>query len=175
MSKQSIREARRAARAARMRRQRILLGLSGVLIVVVIAVFAYTRLAGNPNAASTQSPGSGANQVITQSGLKYEDLLVGSGPAVKVGDTVSVHYTGTLEDGTKFDSSLDRGTPFEFTVGQGRVIAGWDEGLQGMQVGGKRKLTIPPDLGYGASGAGAVIPPGATLIFEVELLSINGN
>ena len=175
MSKNSIREARRAARAARLRRQRMILGLSGVLILAVIAFFAYRAFTSDEEPTSTQSPGSGPNQVVTQSGLKYEDLAVGTGAAAQVGDTVAVHYTGTLEDGTKFDSSIDSGVPLEFTLGQGRVIAGWEEGIQGMQVGGKRKLTIPPDLGYGASGYPPVIPANATLIFDVELVSINGN
>jgi FKBP-type peptidyl-prolyl cis-trans isomerase len=175
MSKNSIREARRAARNARIRRQRLLLGLVGILVLALIAFFAYRALTNNPEAGSTQSPGSGANQVVTQSGLKYEDLAVGTGPAAKVGDKVAVHYIGTLEDGTKFDSSVEGGVPLEFTLGQGRVIAGWEEGIQGMQVGGKRKLTIPPDLGYGAGGYPPVIPGNATLIFDVELVSINGN
>ncbi|MCI0520816.1 MAG: FKBP-type peptidyl-prolyl cis-trans isomerase [Chloroflexi bacterium] len=104
--------------------------------------------------------------------LKIEDLAVGDGAEAVKGNTVLVHYTGWLTDGTKFDSSLDRGQPFQFTLGAGRVIQGWDIGVAGMKVGGKRKLTIPPDLGYGASGAGGVIPPDATLIFEVELLEI---
>lgn len=110
--------------------------------------------------------------VTTKSGLKYVDQKVGEGPEVKSGDTVSVHYTGWLKDGTKFDSSKDRGQPFPVPVGQGRVIKGWDEGLQGMKAGGKRKLIIPPALGYGARGFGGVIPPNAELIFEVELLKI---
>ncbi len=104
---------------------------------------------------------------------QIEDFVVGSGPAAKAGDEVSVHYTGTLADGTKFDSSLDRGRPFSFPLGKGRVIRGWDVGVEGMQVGGKRKLIIPAEEGYGSSGAGASIPPGATLVFEVELLQIN--
>ena len=112
------------------------------------------------------------NVVTTDSGLQYEDLVVGDGPEAKPGDTVSVHYTGWLTDGTKFDSSLDRNQEFEFPLGAGRVIKGWDEGVAGMKVGGKRKLTIPPELGYGDRGAGALIPPGATLIFEVELFGI---
>lgn len=110
--------------------------------------------------------------ITTASGLKYEDLQEGSGAAAKAGDTVSVHYTGWLTDGQKFDSSHDRRSPFSFKLGAGRVIKGWDEGVSGMKVGGKRKLTIPSELGYGSRGAGGVIPPNAELIFEVELLKI---
>ena len=110
--------------------------------------------------------------VTTASGLKYDDLKVGAGAEAKAGQTVSVHYTGWLTDGRKFDSSVDRGQPFQFALGLGQVIKGWDEGVQGMKIGGKRKLTIPPGLGYGARGAGGVIPPNATLIFDVELLGI---
>lgn len=109
---------------------------------------------------------------MTDSGLKYMDLVEGEGRTAEAGQTVSVHYTGWLTDGTKFDSSLDRNAPFNFPLGGGRVIRGWDEGVQGMRVGGKRKLTIPPHLGYGPTGAGGVIPPNATLVFEVELLEV---
>lgn len=112
----------------------------------------------------------GAKAVTTDSGLRYEDIVVGTGASPQRGHQVTVHYTGTLEDGTKFDSSVDRGQPFTFQIGVGRVIRGWDEGVLTMKVGGKRKLVIPPQLGYGARGAGGVIPPNATLVFEVELL-----
>lgn len=111
-------------------------------------------------------------EVTTSSGLKYVDQVVGMGEAAVAGKNVSVHYTGWLESGKKFDSSVDRGQPFSFPLGAGRVIKGWDEGVQGMKVGGKRKLTIPSDLGYGSRGAGGVIPPNATLIFDVELLGV---
>lgn len=110
--------------------------------------------------------------VTTKTGLQYVELKVGEGAMPKMGDTVVVHYTGWLEDGVKFDSSVDRGEPFAFPIGRGRVILGWDEGVGTMRVGGVRKLIIPSELGYGASGAGGVIPPNATLIFEVELLEI---
>jgi FKBP-type peptidyl-prolyl cis-trans isomerase FkpA len=109
---------------------------------------------------------------ITDSGLKYQDLVEGDGAVALAGREVVVHYTGWLTDGSKFDSSVDRGQPFSFSLGRGMVIRGWDEGVSGMQVGGKRKLTIPPPLGYGAQGAGGVIPPNATLVFEVELLEV---
>ena len=112
------------------------------------------------------------NEITTDSGLKYEDIRLGEGSlCTGRGQTAIVHYTGWLEDGTKFDSSRDRNDPFRFPLGGGRVIRGWDEGVQGMQVGGTRKLTLPPHLGYGAAGAGGVIPPNATLVFEVELLA----
>ncbi|MFL7808306.1 MAG: FKBP-type peptidyl-prolyl cis-trans isomerase [Anaerolineae bacterium] len=115
-----------------------------------------------------------ADYVVTDSGLKYYDLAEGMGPTAEIGERVQVHYTGWLEDGTKFDSSLDRGEPFSFILGSGQVIQGWDEGVAGMKVGGRRQLVIPPDLGYGSAGAGEVIPPDATLIFEIELLTIQG-
>ena len=110
--------------------------------------------------------------ITTASGLIIEDITEGAGDEATAGQTVSVHYTGWLTDGTKFDSSKDRHEPFEFPLAARWVIAGWDEGVQGMKVGGTRKLTIPPNLGYGARGAGGVIPPNATLVFEVELLAI---
>ena len=124
--------------------------------------------------AQSQAPagGGGGSEVTTASGLKYTDVKVGTGAEAKSGQNVSVHYTGTLTDGKKFDSSKDRNQPFNFPLGAGRVIKGWDEGVAGMKVGGVRKLTIPANLGYGAQGAGGVIPPNATLLFEVELLDV---
>jgi FKBP-type peptidyl-prolyl cis-trans isomerase FkpA len=108
----------------------------------------------------------------TPSGLRYQDEAVGNGTTAAAGKTVSVHYTGWLPNGEKFDSSRDRNQPFGFTLGAGQVIAGWDEGVAGMKVGGRRKLVIPPDLGYGTAGAPPDIPPGATLVFDVELLDV---
>ncbi len=122
--------------------------------------------AAAPGAAGTEET------VTTASGLSYVDVKPGTGASPQAGQTAVVHYTGWLTDGKKFDSSRDRGTPFRFRVGQGQVIKGWDEGVATMQVGGVRKLTIPPQLGYGAAGAGGVIPPNATLVFEVELLGV---
>ncbi|MDY6783049.1 MAG: FKBP-type peptidyl-prolyl cis-trans isomerase [Cyanobacteriota bacterium] len=113
------------------------------------------------------------NVVTTDSGLQYVDIVEGDGATPQKGQTVTVHYTGTLEDGTKFDSSRDRGSPFSFKIGVGQVIQGWDEGVGSMKVGGRRKLIIPSELGYGARGAGGVIPPNATLLFDVELLRIS--
>ena len=110
--------------------------------------------------------------IKTPSGLTIEDLVVGTGDAAKSGQRVSVHYTGWTTDGKKFDSSKDRGQAFLFSLGRGEVIRGWDEGVAGMKIGGQRTLTIPPDMGYGARGAGGVIPPNATLLFEVELLAV---
>ncbi|MBX9687011.1 MAG: FKBP-type peptidyl-prolyl cis-trans isomerase [Candidatus Obscuribacterales bacterium] len=112
------------------------------------------------------------NLSTTSSGLQYEDKKVGEGASPNRGQTVSVHYTGWLTDGTKFDSSVDRGRPFEFVIGVGQVIKGWDEGVASMKIGGKRTLVIPSDLGYGSRGAGGLIPPNATLVFDVELLGI---
>ena len=121
---------------------------------------------------ATQTEVDEDDYTTTESGLQYYDIEEGDGPSPEAGDTVVVHYTGWLEDGTKFDSSLDRGEPFPFALGAGGVIPGWDEGVATMQVGGKRQLVIPPDLAYGEQGAGGVIPPDATLVFEVELLEI---
>ena len=119
-----------------------------------------------------QQPDPDIEIVEGKKGLKYQDLVVGEGEVAKNGKSVTVHYTGWLTDGTKFDSSVDAGRPFTFQLGRGQVIAGWDQGVKGMQVGGKRKLIIPSSLGYGARGAGGVIPPHADLIFDVQLLRV---
>jgi len=120
----------------------------------------------------TPTPVNPGDYVTTASGLRYYDLAVGDGPIVQNGMQVTVHYSGWLTDGSQFDSSLDRGEPFSFVIGRGQLIPGWEEGVLGMRVGGRRQLVIPPDLGYGSQGAGGVIPPDATLIFEVEVLSV---
>ena len=130
-----------------------------------------------PTAANSNAAKPSATKNVISKGklvteLKIEDIVVGDGAEAKAGQNVTVHYRGTLEDGTPFDASYDRGKPFDFTLGAGEVIKGWDQGVAGMKVGGKRKLTIPSELGYGARGAGGVIPPNATLIFEVELLKV---
>ncbi len=147
--------------------------------MVVIALLATISIggcgdsAGSPTQKPVTSGASTASTTPVATNLKIEDLVVGTGPAAKKGDRVTVDYTGWLTDGTKFDSSLDRNQPFTFTLGSGQVIAGWDQGVAGMMAGGKRRLTIPPELGYGAKGAGKTIPPNATLVFEVEMKKIN--
>lgn len=110
--------------------------------------------------------------ITTASGLQYEEVLVGTGAEAKAGMLVTAHYHGTLTNGQVFDSSVKRNEPFSFRLGAGQVIKGWDEGIAGMKIGGKRRLTIPPELGYGARGAGGVIPPNATLVFDVELVDV---
>jgi peptidylprolyl isomerase len=134
-------------------------------------ILAQANLLTQPE-TTPMSAESAENIVTTESGLQYIDIVEGTGEAPKKGQTVSVHYTGTLTNGDKFDSSRDRGQPFEFPLGAGRVIKGWDEGIASMKIGGQRQLIIPPDLGYGARGAGGVIPPNATLLFDVELLGV---
>ncbi|OGT98396.1 MAG: peptidylprolyl isomerase [Geobacteraceae bacterium GWB2_52_12] len=125
-----------------------------------------------PAFAAKEAKNNNGKIVTTASGLKYVDVVVGKGTSPTAGKNVKVHYTGTLENGRKFDSSLDRNEPFSFTIGVGQVIKGWDEGVMTMKVGGKRKLIIPSQLGYGARGAGGVIPPNSTLLFDVELLDV---
>ncbi len=149
----------------------ILGGAVGLLLTAAVAVVALTAVFGDLAIADEKKEG-GEKVITTKSGLKYVDQKVGDGTEAKAGSKVKVHYTGTLENGKKFDSSVDRNEPFEVTLGAGRVIKGWDEGLQGMKVGGKRKLIIPPELGYGERGAGGVIPGNATLIFVVEMLEV---
>ncbi len=153
-------------------------GLAIIVGIVALAIFAYFIFGLNQKPADTFSHASSTKQVppIEQTGtetqgLKIEDITVGTGREVKSGDVVTIHYLGTLPDGTKFDSSYDRNEPYETQIGVGTVIKGWDLGVVGMKVGGKRKLTIPPALGYGESGSGQ-IPPNATLIFELELVGI---
>lgn len=146
-------------------------GLAQTAPVAVVQSAAEPTLVAQANLLTQEAtPMTEENVVTTDSGLKYVDIVEGTGATPQKGQTVSVHYTGTLENGTKFDSSRDRGQPFQFPLGAGRVIKGWDEGIATMKVGGQRKLIIPPDLGYGSRGAGGVIPPNATLLFDVELL-----
>lgn len=139
---------------------------------IIPLIFLGLLFAGCAKESQQAQPSPEAGKVITTaSGLQYEDTLLGAGQEAKAGDTVTVHYTGTLTDGTKFDSSLDRGTPFTFLLGAGKVIKGWDEGVAGIKVGGKRKLTIPAELGYGNQEVGT-IPANSTLLFDVELLAV---
>jgi FKBP-type peptidyl-prolyl cis-trans isomerase len=143
--------------------------LTAIVTFVVTAVFAQGGSAKPNTSAPTKVTGAATK---TPDGLEYWDIKVGTGPAATAGHTVKVHYTGWLTNGKKFDSSVDRGEPFMFDLGGGHVIKGWDEGVAGMKVGGKRQLRIPPDLGYGDRGAPGAIPPNATLIFDVELLGV---
>ncbi len=145
----------------------------GQVIAIVIAIlFVGYFLGGNIINKNDSNVQNSASAIGADDGLKVEDVLNGSGDGAKSGDTVSVHYSGFLTDGQKFDSSIDRGAPFEFSLGAGQVIAGWERGIVGMKKGGKRTLTIPPELAYGQDGFPPIIPPNSTLIFEVELLEI---
>ena len=139
------------------------------LLSILMGVLMTTPGSGQSTASPTKVEG---DPIKTSSGLEYWDIKVGTGDTAVAGKPVRVHYTGWLTDGKKFDSSVDRGQPFVFPLGAGRVIKGWDEGVAGMKIGGKRQLRIPPDLGYGARGAGGVIPPNAILVFDVELVGI---
>ena len=142
-----------------------------VVVAVLTAICSVSAMIGPEQAGAKEKPAV-AKTVTTASGLKYVDVKVGSGVSPVKGKQVKVHYTGTLENGKKFDSSVDRNEPFTFVIGVGQVIPGWDEGVMNMKVGGKRKLIIPSKLGYGAAGAGGDIPPNATLLFDVELLDV---
>ena len=145
-----------------------------MLLFIAVVVLGTMFGCGNTNKSSPSSPTNMSGPPITTaSGLEYWDIVEGTGTTAVTGRQVSVQYTGWLTSGEKFDSSVDSGQPFSFPLGAGKVIRGWDEGVVGMKVGGKRQLRIPPELGYGASGAGGVIPPNATLIFDVELLDVS--
>lgn len=158
--------------------RRVEIALICFLIVAAMMIFACSPKEQssadikNEGAAVMGKAAGDGKMMSTPSGLQYEDLVQGSGPSPSRGKKVTVHYTGWLVDGKKFDSSVDRNEPFVFTIGTGEVISGWDEGVMTMKLGGKRKLVIPANLGYGARGAGGVIPPNATLVFEVILLDI---
>ena len=166
----SLRSERAQRRAIKTRNQRILIL---AILLILVAAIAYLVFASNKTTTELEEGMTiDEGMITTASGLQYKDLVSGEGQEAKKGDTVQVHYTGWLTNGTKFDSSLDRKQAFEFRLGTGSVIKGWDEGVAGMKPGGKRKLVIPAALGYGARGAGGVIPPNATLVFEVELLGI---
>lgn len=141
-------------------------------LIVALATTGAVACAQQKSQSTSAAQSGAAKEVTLPDGLKYTDDQVGTGTEAVAGKTVVVHYTGWLTDGSKFDSSHDRNQPFSFPLGRGQVIKGWDEGVAGMKVGGKRTLTIPPELGYGARGAGGVIPPNATLKFEVELLDV---
>jgi FKBP-type peptidyl-prolyl cis-trans isomerase FkpA len=193
MTKLSLREQRRIATEERRRRQRLIMIIVGILIILAAVLIIYrsiqvsgqnqasnsaaeTSLAANPPVASpippdVQFPGLISDTVKTGSGLQYKDIVVGNGDTAQAGKTVSVQYTGWLANGTKFDSSLSAGKPFEFTLGNGSVIKGWDEGVAGMKVGSTRILIIPPDLAYGSRDNGS-IPANSTLVFQVQLLAI---
>ena len=166
--------ARRTSRGAYPQQREQARGRSRGRTRVIAAVVVVALLAAGAAylfAPRLSGPSAGA-EVTTPSGLKYTDIVVGTGPSPRPGQTAVVHYTGTLTNGTKFDSSLDRGQPYEFPLGRGSVIRGWDEGVATMKVGGKRRLVVPPALGYGERGQPPKIPGGSTLVFEVELLGV---
>lgn len=145
--------------------------LLGIFIIILLGVVGFVMSLskapeGEPNQPAQQK------EIVAPSELQIEDIVAGKGKEAAIGKLAQVHYIGTLLDGTKFDSSLDRGEPFQFVLGAGQVIQGWDQGVAGMKVGGKRKLTIPPELGYGVQGVPGTIPPNSTLVFEVELLDV---
>ncbi|MDP2638999.1 MAG: FKBP-type peptidyl-prolyl cis-trans isomerase [Candidatus Azambacteria bacterium] len=160
-----------------MNTRNVVIILVTIFVVIVMVYFIWNKNAKQPESAPVAAPETikmdGDDKLTTnKQGIQIEVLKEGAGAIAKNGDTVAVHYVGTLENGTKFDSSVDRGTPFEFSLGAGQVIPGWDIGVEGMKIGEARKLTIPSELAYGPNGAGDIIPPNATLIFEVQLLGI---
>jgi FKBP-type peptidyl-prolyl cis-trans isomerase FkpA len=175
-SPKTVREQRRAAQAARRRNTWIIIGVVALIAIAAGVYLAFFQPAEEgPSTATSGNPADPApniDTVTTASGLSYQDLTTGSGAEAQSGNTATVHYTGWLTDGTQFDTSRDDNQPFTFTLGRGSVIDGWDEGVAGMKVGGVRKLFIPPELAYGESGIGGVIPPNATLVFEVELVDV---
>ncbi|HXG93847.1 MAG TPA: FKBP-type peptidyl-prolyl cis-trans isomerase [Blastocatellia bacterium] len=140
-------------------------------VIIIFVIIAVLGVAAAIYLFASSAPRTGV-EIVTSSGLRYVDEKIGDGPSPNLGQTVTVHYTGTLEDGTKFDSSYDHGQPFDFQLGTQGIIQGWNEGIKTMRVGGKRRLIVPPQLGYGPQGNPPKIPPNATLIFEVELLSV---
>ena len=155
-------------------KQQFALTLTLFAILGVASACGTTNKSSTPGTTSASSPMKANGQpTTTASGLKYWDIVVGTGATAVAGNTVKVHYSGFLTSGEKFDSSRDRGEPFSFPLGAGQVIKGWDDGVAGMKVGGQRQLRIPPELGYGVAGAGGAIPPNATLIFDVELLGVD--
>ncbi len=143
-----------------------------IIICVIVAAFVIGAAALLFSGKGSKNAGIIGDEVTTASGLKYIDETIGTGPSPLRGRTVTVHYTGMLEDGTKFESSVDRGQPYDFRIGVGSVIKGWDEGVMTMRIGGRRRLIVPPDLGYGAQGRPPRIPPNSTLIFDIELLNV---
>ncbi|OGP65938.1 MAG: hypothetical protein A2169_09395 [Deltaproteobacteria bacterium RBG_13_47_9] len=176
MTKAALREQRRAHRIARRNRQRTIIGIIIFLVVVLIGYLVYRDYSLKSQVypigtLDATPPTPSASAITTASGLVYEDLRIGDGATAQTGNTMTVNYSGWLADGTKFDSSIDKGTTFDFTIGAGNVIAGWDEGVVGMRVNGTRLLVIPPDLGYGSSDYSS-IPANSTLTFEVQLVAI---
>lgn len=171
--KPTLREQRRARRSTKLLRQRLTIGILIFAAIASIAAFIYFRDKSQKEAEiEAAAPTEAFQETLAQVNLFIEDLVIGEGPQVQNGDYVAVHYVGTLADGTVFDSSRERDVPFEFTLGAGEVIQGWDQGLVGMNVGGTRRLVIPPEMAYGVNGSPPVIPPNATLYFEVEMVDI---
>jgi len=174
MVKHLARASRRTEREAKRRMGQNVAVMMGIVALVAIMAMLSCAVSKDTSSGVTQNTSISQGTSQRDSQLRIEDLSIGTGPEAKVGDRISVHYTGWLADGAKFDSSRDRNEPFEFILGQGNVIEGWDKGVVGMKVGGKRKLVIPPQMAYGERGAGGIIPPNAVLTFEVELLAVQG-